>query len=464
MTTRCINIDWLEVYCLESFDCYPMNADFFRRQNWLVIERDYGTKVWQEMFTLIGTDGERLLEIRRNPKSSNANGGFGILDPRACHVRLCNRTCYYDDAVDKLRNFLYCSGYEVMRISRIDIALDFEKFDSGDNPAKFLQRYLERKYSKINQTHIAPHGDDAWDGRQWNSISWGSKTSQVSTKFYNKTKELKEQSDKPYIRQAWAATGLVDDWHSLTKTNEDGTTYTPDIWRVEFSIKSGKKNWFEIEDQSGKRVFKRSVRNTLAMYDTRQKLIDVFFSLCEHYFHFKIVQYIEDKRGLTSYTLNAVTVDFQHPLCDKVSKPERRLQRKDRCPDKLLFRTNDVNVFYQIETLASADPAASWLKRLIALVYRYRESNHLPDIYRACNTLLESAMLRQRSGDFPYPYPDKEIKKLKDAVHKLIHDGEVYKTNDQSGQRRHDPIQQELFALVDEKLCNTHANNATVPY
>ena len=37
------------------------------------------------------------------------------------------------------------------RIYRIDIAYDFEYFDSGDQPARFARRYVECKYRKINQ-------------------------------------------------------------------------------------------------------------------------------------------------------------------------------------------------------------------------------------------------------------------------------------------------------------------------
>lgn len=451
MTTRCINIDWLEVYCLENNDLYPMDADFFRRGLYQVIERDYGTKVWGQMFTIYGDDGERLVEVRRAPKSTAENGGTGILDPRACHVRLCNRTCYFSNCVDWFRSFLYASGYEVMRISRIDIALDFERFDTGDYPAKFLRRYMEGKYSKINQTEISPHGKDSWNGREWNSISWGSRTSCISTKFYNKTLELQQKSDKPYIRQSWAAAGLVDDWHTLIKHDKFGVAYTPEIWRVEFSIKSGTRNWFVIEDQAGKRVRKRSIRNTLAMYDTPQKLIDMFFSLAEHYFHFKVVEYINDTRRLADNALTAVTIDHNHPLTANLPPKEKRLQRKDRCADKVLFRPHDVLQYYELENVASAEPSPSYLKRLIALLYRYREDHQLPDIYRACNTILESAEMNRRLGDYPYPWPQAEVEKLRAIVSNLVYDGDVPANKDTAQQRPRQSVQQDLFGSVDQE-------------
>lgn len=426
-----------------------MNADFYMQHGMQVVRRDYGTRVWDEMFTIYGTDGERLLEIRRKPKSSSMAGGTGILDPLACHVRLCNRTCYFDDAVDQLRNFLVNWGYTIIRISRVDIALDFERFDYGDNPEKFLLRYLERKYSKINQADIAPHGRDAWDGRKWNSISWGSKTSCINTKFYNKTLELQQVSDKPYIRQAWWAAGLIDDWHELTKRMPDGTVYKPTIWRVEFSIKSGTRNWFLIEDQSGKRVKKRSIRNTLSMYDTKQKLLDMFMSLAEHYFHFKKVEYINDSKAIATNALTAIARDPRHPLNESTSRPEKRLQRKDRCQDKLLFRLSDANQFYKLENVASAKPSDKPLKRLIQLLMQYRETHLDPDIYKACNTLLESMMFQDRAQSYSYPWPMDELTILRQVISKRIKGSTATLDQDLAEMRALLKVQTDIFGEVD---------------
>ena len=42
---------------------------------------------------------------------------------------------------------------------------------------------------------------------------------------------------KPHIRYAWLKCGLIDDFHKVMKQGKDGW-YTPQIWRVEFSIRS----------------------------------------------------------------------------------------------------------------------------------------------------------------------------------------------------------------------------------
>lgn len=384
---RCINLDWLELYCLEDYIGYPHDANFFRCAGYSVRERDYGTPVYHEMFTILDHAGEPLIEVRRNPKSAVGRQLHGVLDPMSCHVRLHNRTCYFQQPVQLIQEFIERYGLHYQRISRVDICLDFVKFDYGDDPAVFMARYMRGRYSKINQANIAAHGSDRWDGRTWNSVSWGDKKSMIGTKFYNKKLELMTVHDKPYIRQAWRAAGLIDDDLTLVKYGEDGVAYYPDIWRVEFSIKSSTRNWYVIEDNAGKRAKIRSIRNTLECYDCKQKLLDMFFSLAEHYFHFK--KYEAGKR-------------------------------KDRCEDKLLFKTNEVSTFYKLENVATTNEPSKALNRLYAKILEYSETVHKPEIYKACAILLEDIDLRQRTTSMQLPWNANELTALRLLIAKRI--------------------------------------------
>lgn len=384
---RCINLDWLEVYCLESRANYPHDAEFFRSQGWEVREREYGTPVYKEMFTLYGTDGLPLLEIRRAPKSAIGVQKNGVLDPLACHIRLSNRTCYMEDAAGIMQQFLNRYDYQCSRISRLDIALDFEKFDSGDEPQAFIDRYLKGRFSKINQARLSAHGLDQWDGRYWNSLKWGQEKSMVSTKLYDKTMELKQTHDKPYIRQAWFAAKLVDDMHNLIKYDRDNKPYNPRIWRLEFSIKSSRKNWFVVEDVQGRKKQLRSIKHTLDNYHTRAQLFDVFFSLVDHYFHFKYVQYIETDRRVAGYALNAVGVDHLRDFGEL--QGARHMQRKDRCRDKVLFKNVEPSTFYKVTHVATSEVQSKAADRLLRLLYQHREKAYRSEIYKACNILIE---------------------------------------------------------------------------
>ena len=318
---RCVNIDWLELYCLEPS---VHDADYYRSCGYYVEEREYGTRQYKEMFKIFDSDGQPWIEIRRNPVSAEDDPrNKGMFNPNSCHLRLSNYACYKNNPVVDFENFLFQHNYAVQRIFRLDICLDFERFDAGDNPQDIMRRYMTGKYTKINQSNIAAHGRDLWDGRQWNSVSWGAPKSMVSTKFYCKSMELAQAKDKPYIRYAWFLCGLIDDFVNMTKRKADGTIYKPDIWRVEFSIKSSARAWYLIEDNSHRKTKTVALPHSLDLYESREQLITAFSSLSYHYFHFKIF-----KQGV----------------------------RKDRCQDKVLFKFgNSDDEVYKIDRLITSD-------------------------------------------------------------------------------------------------------------
>lgn len=75
MAKRCVNIDWLEVYALEDVT-QVRDAEYFLQRGIFVMQRAYGTRVWSQMFTICDTQGDPMLEVRRAPISTVANGGF----------------------------------------------------------------------------------------------------------------------------------------------------------------------------------------------------------------------------------------------------------------------------------------------------------------------------------------------------------------------------------------------------
>lgn len=412
---RCVNIDWLECYCLEDSIGFPHNADYFRRKGFDVKEREYGTPMYKEMFTLYDHFNEPFIEVRRAPKSS-ALMNQGLFSPYAAHVRLTNRACYATEAAKMMQAFLDENGFWFQRISRIDICLDFEYFDYGDDPKKFLERFMKGRYSKINQANISAHGLDQWDGRAWNSVHWGAPSSMVATRFYNKSMELKQVHDKPYIRQAWQACGLVDDMHTMEKKKRDGTKYKPEIWRVEFAVKSGTKKWFVVEDYNGDRKRLRSKKNTLDVYYTRQQLFTMFLSLAHHYFHFKVVEFKRESKALTANALAAVTIDENHPIVEKRLLRNRELQRKDRCRDKDLFRFDAMDEFYQIEKLAAKETGFSYRDKLLFALIEYRNSQVEEKVRAACNVVIEKLEMDVSRQDFSHSLSKEEIEVLRRVI------------------------------------------------
>ena len=375
---RCVNLDWLEVHCREPITL-KLDADYFRANGVWVEERGYGTRIYREMFTILGTDGQPYCEVRRNPASQ---GLHGIHDPNECHLRLVNRSCYFDNAASSFKEFLERWGYYDIRISRVDVCLDFAVFDKGDDPAAFVRRYFRHKYAKINQGNISSHGKDGWDGQEWNSLAWGSKTSAVSTKMYDKTMELYNPKDasykKPWIRHAWLLCGLVDD---MTHCTLNGTTQR--IWRVEFSLSSAVKNWVPLElDGKDKNYY--SIPNTLDCYESRDRILTMFASLAQHYFRFK-----KYKEG----------------------------QRKDRCPDKILFDFSDMQTTYKIGrpdyTVGNSLTIKEKYERLIQKIRDYSSSKSEMEIHKAASTLIEAMESDNIRYDLANPFDNDELRMIR---------------------------------------------------
>lgn len=375
---RCVNLDWLEVHAYEPM-LGTLNADYFRRNGYHVEEREYGTRVYKEMFTILDNHGYGMIEIRRNPSSQ---GLQGIHQHNECHIRLTNRTCYWDNAADMLNRFLSKHQYYNVRISRVDICLDFATFDKGDDPAAFVRRYFKHRYSKINQGRITTHGEDTWSGQEWNSLFWGSKYSPVTTKMYDKTMELYQPKTatykKPYIRQAWLCCGLIDDIDRCTLNGE-----TQRIWRVEFSLTSAVRNWCAIELDGKPRNY-QSIPNTLEVYANRESMLIIFASLARHYFRFK---YYEEGK------------------------------RKDRCKDKKLFVFKDIEQTYKIgqpsTNLGTGNRLFEQWNRLLLMLEQFRPNLMTTDIQKAYNVVVNAVKDEVSRANLINPYNLQELKVLR---------------------------------------------------
>lgn len=262
------NLDWVEVSAVEP-RLVPRDENYFIRQGYQVRPRDYGTPLFRSMFTLV-SGGHDFIEIRRDPYSLKRDGG--IFEEGACHIRLSNRTCYFYDAIDILRKFMEGNMFRFVCISRIDICADFNYFAHGDNPQTFLNRYMRDEYIKCGQRKFHNVGIDGARYKNNDSCAWKSKTSVISAKLYNKTKELREQGDKPYIRECWKWGGL---------------DVSIDVWRVEFSISS------KVNTMLNKKTGEYQ-RMSLSMFDDKRKQNYEFHNLAARYFHFKHREFTRD--------------------------------------------------------------------------------------------------------------------------------------------------------------------------
>lgn len=131
----------------------------------------------------------------------------------------------------------------------------------------------------------------------------------------------------------------------------------------------------------------QSLRNTLDCYNSREKLLVLFASLSQHYFHFK--KFEEGKR-------------------------------KDRCEDKILFKWDDAQVVYKIgrnETaLGSGQTYKSIYNRLLEKLKAYQQTHYETDVVHACDVLIAAITTDNMRSDLANPWDPEEL----EAMRKLI--------------------------------------------
>lgn len=286
---RIVGIDWLEMFVSERGD-RDYSANGFRSRGYDVIERDYGTKTMAEMFTLLDRRGEPFIEVRRAPRGLANYSKKMVYEQGDSYIKLANMYCYDENPVDLMLEFLDREKYSIKKIYRIDIFTDFEIFDTGDKPSNVVRRIVDHTYSKINQSHRRVSGEDTWTECKDNWISWGAKGSMVSTKIYDKSKEIRETGmHKPYILELWRRKGYIDNVSNITLNGE----YVQ-MWRIEFSIKGNAKGWIHIGKNDSEDGDRHSLPHSLLVYSNHKGVVNAFANLVPYYFHFKI--YEEGKR------------------------------------------------------------------------------------------------------------------------------------------------------------------------
>lgn len=141
-------------------------------------------------------------------------------------IKLNNAVLYVADWYFILTDILATLGWVPENITRVDLCADFNFFMNGLAPETFLRKYVTKtkaSYLRKGSNKFCLYAQKDMRCTVYDSIRWGSRQSGVSVYMYNKTKELDEVKDKPWIREHWKSADL-----SSTKP----------VWRVEISISS----------------------------------------------------------------------------------------------------------------------------------------------------------------------------------------------------------------------------------
>jgi len=265
MEKYCITLDWLQVCgSLKKLDWWQKHFDNRYAINTPVIDSTTGLYTLSIGDIVIYDTGRstrtfrHLVSINRVVNSSLVELATlqiipvsSALNPHLCILKMDNRTLYSEDCFSLLSHLLNKLGITYKGITRLDIAYDCNYFKGGRKPANFLRqyvctpvsssKYITRKHTKKFAVVFNRENDKK---NEVEYIRWGSDGSPKCCYMYDKSIELNNVKDKPWIRAMWEKNGLISD---------DDTH----VFRSEISIKCDGMDILNLETGE---LFKLSVK------------------------------------------------------------------------------------------------------------------------------------------------------------------------------------------------------------
>lgn len=240
-----VNCDWLQfsvtIEDIDNFELYCPEG--FR------MEIQGGNNVFRHRAILYRCeDSAKFLTILWSPYSR-------CLKRDLMTCQLGNLLLYNGGIRMAYRLLMECVPCRFNSMGRIDVCLDFEVDD-------YLLMVIRKMWMGEYYVQGKSEGSNFWHsstddkGRFVHCLSWGSKTSEIKVKVYNKSREIGVCSTcpdglKPWISRQW----------------RDAELNVDKVWRIEFSMcSSGQLRW------QGQKI-------TIDDVVSSQWLIDVFLSL-----------------------------------------------------------------------------------------------------------------------------------------------------------------------------------------
>ena len=253
---KIINIDWLSFFC----QC----GDIVNFDNYTLEVKEYGTQIFEKVADVIKYN-EVVAIVLWQPRSE-------ILQKDSAMIKIRNRQLYngkwYQIFCDIQQNW-FCRD---IKISRIDICADFVTFKNGLHPQTLISNFLTQKFVKVGRGIFKVMGNQK-KYINYQYLRFGSGASDISAYLYNKSAEMREVRDKPYIREQWK---------NLKNSNNR------DVWRLEFSLKG--KSLKIVDTINGNFV----IDNFKSLTD-KEVIANIFSFMVKKYFSFVIPENQKNK-------------------------------------------------------------------------------------------------------------------------------------------------------------------------
>lgn len=274
MEKYCISIDWLQVCCL----CNNIKEGEYHSQNYKFDVRlsEIETAMFKKLYT-VKRLGKEVAVIQTTPRSPKLNQGLTL-------VKLDNRVLYSTSYIKLLYELMDCMNMKYKGITRLDLCYDCNKFVNGRSPSRFINQFISKEVGEKGYIYrrgsdkFAAYGSKSKSSKaKVSSIRFGSGKSRIGAYMYDKTIELQEVKDKPWIREMWLENGLI--------SNEKDH-----VFRSEISIKS---QGMDILNMSTGELFRLSP-NYLEHYEN---IVKIFHFYAAKFFDFRICNGQANKRN-----------------------------------------------------------------------------------------------------------------------------------------------------------------------
>lgn len=324
MRNFAITCDWLQLYC-HNQNPTELELTALFSTNYRFVKEDISSRQFRDIYSVYNCENDLYANIQLTPFSS-------IIDKNACIIKLSNRELYKSNFANVLINFLEVHNFKYRSISRIDVCYDFNTFCQGMKPRRLINSFLSKRILKNNQGSYHLMGGTRLIN-DYSYIRFGTRSSAVCSYMYDKTKELREVKDKPYIRQLWKLNGIDD---------------TQEVWRVEISIKSDMTHM--VRTDTGE-IFRLSPDDLKVQTDIES----IFYSYAKKYFSFKINDGTKNKSrmkdvALFSRTNEVTTKPLRLTYCNDSTRSDKIFIKKlEKIKNEL--RHMDDNTLMAIEQI-----------------------------------------------------------------------------------------------------------------
>jgi len=203
-----LSCDWLQIHVKDRLNFLAIEQPYYQ------IAKKGQSKIFKSIYKI--TDSISKKEIATYCTDANEC----ILKKDHGILKFDNQQLYIHESLkDFVIEFLNDLGFQFIGITRFDIAMDFQKFHNDLNPENFINKYVRNEIIKFGGSQFGIYGRQKKGVKHFETLSFGSKSSNINSKLYNKTKEL-ENNKKPWISRRY---------ENFFRPNLQ-------VWRLEFTI------------------------------------------------------------------------------------------------------------------------------------------------------------------------------------------------------------------------------------